>query len=115
MYGEFQAEINKILQSGGSIANALQLAFGIPHDFAVAVAKTEGWWGEEGNQDEFATTMGSTAREQNAALLETFGEITNGFSALVTALQGEAPHAQQPQLYANEGIDEQMANGETKR
>jgi hypothetical protein len=112
---KFEANVEEILKGSGKIAEALQLAVAIPADFEAALAKTEGWWGQEGGLDQFATAMGDTHREQNAALLETLLAATNGFSALVNAVAAEANHNQKPQLNAMEDIDAQMATGETKR
>ncbi|MEW2397779.1 hypothetical protein [Streptomyces sp. NPDC046862] len=114
MPDEFTADVTEIRASSKHLDDAVRGSETIGLRFDTTWAQTEGWWGEEGD-DEFANQLGPQCRDEKEQVTKTVNDITGGFLALVGAVAQEAEHVQRPQIQALDNLETLSAESENRR
>ncbi|MGW8062551.1 hypothetical protein ACVV2G_09815 [Streptomyces ziwulingensis] len=115
MAGNYSADIQAILQGSRYLADAVRHGDEMLPRFETGCAAYEGWWGDEGGDDEFANAVGEQVRREQQQVADTVTSITSGFLALVDAVAAEADHVQRPQTQALDDIEAQGSESENRR
>ncbi|MGI5197945.1 hypothetical protein ACQEVY_30665 [Streptomyces sp. CA-288835] len=114
MHSEFSGDVTELRAKSKHLDDAVRGAETLGDKFEANWAKTEGWWGERGD-DEWAEKVGSQCVDEKEQVTQTVGDITGGFLALVDAVAQEADKIQRPQLQALDDLQTLSDESESRR
>ncbi|WP_217145790.1 hypothetical protein [Streptomyces sp. AC627_RSS907] len=107
----YTADVDRIRDRSKNIAEAVELCHALIPRFERASAAHAGWWGTEGEGDDFADQVGPQIREEEEKIKEALASITNAFTGLVDAVFAEAEQTRLPQMDALDSIQQATASG----
>ncbi|MEU7467496.1 hypothetical protein AB0A94_02845 [Streptomyces sp. NPDC044984] len=109
MGSTYSADVSEIKQRSKGIGTAVEQCKAIVPEFHRANAAHAGWWGQEGEGDDFADQVGPQVREEEEKITEALTAITNAFTGLVDAVFAEAEQTSLPQTQALDSLHQASA------
>jgi len=112
---EYSADLEGILKGSKHIAAAFEGSRKMLPEFEKTCQNFYGWWGEEGEGDEFADKLGENYRGKRESVAEAVKGFTEAVEGLINAVADQAGSVGRPQQYAMEDIDNVASEGEARR
>lgn len=105
----YSADVDGIFRGAGALGEASSRAKQLPTRFEADFDASYGWWGDEGQGDDFADQVGPACRREFEQILETITTITDEFTTLVDAIVNQGDAVRKPQDFAMDEINDQQS------
>lgn len=111
----YSADLEGILKGSKHIAAAFEGSKKMLPQFEATCQEFHGWWGEEGEGDDFADKLGESYRGKRESVADAVRGFTEAIDGLINAVAEQADLVGRPQQHALEDIENSRSESETRR
>lgn len=102
----YSADIGEILRNAPNLIKGVGIAEGLAKTFNLATDAAYGWWGTEGDMDDFANEMGPQVREEDQKLESALLALSQAVRAVYDSVSAQTADIQKPQNDALDSINQ---------